>query len=232
MLEITRFSKPDAIGLEAFNTLCTNLSYSGIGIKKIMITSRYAMEGKSYVSMNLMRTLAKLGRKVVLVDADLRASGIQEGYRLRFNSPVRAGLSEFLCGHCSMKEVLYQTDIQNAWMIPAGYGTPNPLQLLDTEQMKELLDWLCDQFDVVLVDTPPAGGLVDAIALAKFCDGVLLVVSYCKGKRREITEVVRQISKTGCKVLGAVLNNVEFKRLSNRKYYYNSQMYTNYYEKP
>ncbi len=230
-LEITGFSQPEYVGTEAFNTLCTNLSYCGNDIRKVMITSRYATEGKSYVSMNLMRSLAKLGRRVVLVDADLRASAIQEEYKLRFNAPSRAGLSEYLAGRCAIEEALYQTDIAGACMIPAGREAPNPLQLLDTEHMGQLLDWLAGQFDVVLVDTPPVGLLVDGIALGKFCDGALLVVSYRKGKRKEIRQAVQNIDKTGCKTLGAVLNNVEFKRFSNKLYYYNSAQYTHYYPK-
>ena len=97
--------------------------------------------------------------------------------------------------------------------------------------MGELIEQLAGQFDVVLIDTPPVGVLVDAVALAKFCDGTLLVVGYCKGKRQEIKEAVDSIKQTGCKVLGAVLNGVKFNRVSNRHYYYSSERYSGYYNK-
>ncbi len=230
-IEITRFPELDYVSAEGMNTLVTNLSYCGSGIRKIMITSRYAGEGKSYIAMNLMRTLAGLGRRVVVLDADLRASGIQAEYRLRSESEGHPGLSEYLAGHRTLDEVLYETNIPNAWIIPAGHRAPNPLQLLDTEKMKQLMEEMGEKFDIVLVDTPPAGLLVDAVALAKFCDGALLVVAYRKGRQREIGEVVETIKQTGCRVLGAVLNEVKFKNLSNRRYYYNSERYSNYYRK-
>ena len=116
-------------------------------------------------------------------------------------------------------------------MIPAGHEAPNPLQLLDTQTMGDLIEQLAEQFDVVLVDTPPVGMLVDAVAMAKFCDGALLVVGYCKGKQQEIGDAVENIRQTGCKVLGAVLNGVKFNKMSNRHYYYSSERYASHYNK-
>lgn len=230
-LEITRFAKPDYVTAEGLNTLVTNLSYCGNNIRRVMITSRYAGEGKSYVAMNLMNTLAGIGRKVVLVDTDLRASGIQSNYRLRGEKESLEGLSEYLSGHCNIDDVLYETNIPNAYLIPAGHEAPNPLQLLETDAMNQLVEKLSNDFDMVLLDTPPVGILADAIALAKYCDGALLVVAYRQGKQREIGDAVANIQQTGCKVLGAVLNDVKFKNLSNRHYYYNSKRYSSYYNK-
>lgn len=231
LVEITQFPATDFVSHEAMNTLCTNLSYCGPDVRKVMITSRYAGEGKSYVSMNLMRTLAGLGRRVVLVDTDLRASGIQSDYQLRYSTEKHYGLSDYLSGHCNFKQMLYQTNIPGAYMIPAGHDAPNPLQLLDTDAMKELVEWLSTQFDMVLIDTPPVGVLVDAVAMAKFCDGALLVVGYRKGKQDEIADAVKNIKQTGCKMLGAVLNGVKFKSLSNKHYYYSSERYSGHYSK-
>ena len=230
-LEITNFPETDFVSREAINTLCTNLSYCGPDVHKVMITSRYAGEGKSYVSMNLMRSLSRLGRRVVLLDTDFRASGIQADYRLRYSTEKHYGLSEYLSGLCSMADALYQTNVDGVYMIPAGHEAPNPLQLLDTDKMKQLIEWLGTQFDVVLLDTPPVGVLVDAVALGKFCDGALLVVGYRKGNQNEIGEAVRNIKQTGCKMLGAVLNGVKFKSLSNKHYYYSSERYSGHYSK-
>jgi Mrp family chromosome partitioning ATPase len=93
------------------------------------------------------------------------------------------------------------------------------------------VEWLGAQFDVVLIDTPPVGVLVDAVAMAKFCDGALLVVGYRKGSQNEIGDAVRNIKQTGCKMLGAVLNGVKFKSLSNKHYYYSSERYSGHYSK-
>ena len=230
-LEITNFPKLNFACHEAMNTLCTNLSYCGKNVRKIMITSRYAGEGKSYISMNLLRTYSQLGRRTILIDTDLRASGIQSDYSLRYNTKNHYGLSEYLSGQCGLNEVIYRTNLPNTFIIPAGHQAPNPLQLLDAKIMEKLIDTLAAGFDVVLVDTPPIGLLVDAVALAKYCDGALMVVGYRKGKRQEIADAVDNIRQTGCKMLGAVLNGVQFNNLSNKYYYYNSERYTMNYNK-
>lgn len=230
-LEVSNFPRLDYVCNEAMNTLCTNLSYCGKDIRKIMITSRYAEEGKSYIAMNLLRTFSQLGKRTVLIDTDLRASGIQSDYRLRYSTQSHYGLSEYLSGICGLDEAVYQTNLPNTYMIPAGHEAPNPLQLLDTRLMGELIEQLAEQFDVVLVDTPPVGVLADAVALAKFCDGALLVVGYCKGKQQEIGDAVENIKQTGCKVLGAVFNGVKFNSMSNRHYYYSSERYASHYNK-
>ena len=230
-LEITNFPKLNFACHEAMNTLCTNLSYCGKNVRKIMITSRYAGEGKSYVSMNLLRTYSQLGRRTILIDTDLRASGIQSDYSLRYGTKNHYGLSEYLSGQCKLNEVIYRTNLPNTFMIPAGHQAPNPLQLLDTKTMEQLIETLAGNFDVVLVDTPPIGLLVDAVALAKYCDGALMVVGYRKGKRREIADAVDNIKQTGCKMLGAVLNGVKFNNISNKYYYYSSERYTMNYNK-
>ena len=97
--------------------------------------------------------------------------------------------------------------------------------------MGDLIEQLAEQFDVVLIDTPPVGILADAVALAKFCDGTLLVVGYRKGRQQDIKDAVDSIKQTGCKVLGAVLNGVQFSSMSNRHHYYNSERYTEYCNK-
>ena len=231
VIQINRFPELDFVSLEAMNSLCTNLSYCGKGIRKMMVTSRYASEGKSYVSMNLMRTMARLGKTVVLVDTDLRASGIQAHYQLHYVNSKRYGLSEYLSGHCDLGDIVYQTNVPNAYIIPAGYEAPNPLELLDTDVMENLVKMLGEQFDVVLMDTPPVGVLSDAVALAKFCDGTLLVVGYLKGKQQEIADAVKQIRQTGCRMLGVVLNGVKFRSLSNKHYYYSSERYSGHYSR-
>ena len=112
-LKITKFPALDYAGNEAFNTLSTNLSFAGASVKKIMITSCHAAEGKSYLSMNLMRTLAQRGIKVALVDADLRRSLVNSDYGLKYEDGRSdgKGLSHFLAGMVGMDEVIYQTDI-------------------------------------------------------------------------------------------------------------------------
>ena len=158
-LKITKFPELDYAGSEAFNTLSTNLSFAGETVKKIMITSCHASEGKSYLSMNLMRTLAQRGMKVALVDADLRRSVVNAQYGLQFEDGRNddKGLSHFLAGMVGMEEVIYQTDIPGALMVPVGRDVPNPLALLSNHHFKDLLDALAQRVDYVLVDAAPVG---------------------------------------------------------------------------
>lgn len=228
-LEITRFPELDYSAGEALNTLCTNISYAGTEIKTILITSRYAREGKSFLAMNLLRSMARLQKKVVLLDADLRRSCITGRFRLQFPQQRPNGLAQYLAGMCPLEDILYETDIPNAYLIPVGREVLNSLQLLNSPEMPKLMAYLREQFDMVLVDTPPAGVIVDAIDLARYCDGSLIVVSYKQGKRKDIVDIRNMLTKAGCNVLGVVMNNVEFKSLSSRKYDYRSERYAAQY---
>ena len=228
-IRITNFPKLDYACNEALNTLCTNLFYCGDNIRSVLVTSRHEQEGKSCVAINMMRTIASCGKRVVLVDADLRCSVLGSRYRFAYEKEGGKGLAEYLAGMCPLEDVLYQTNLDNASIIPAGREVFNSLQLLSSPRYKEMMDVLREHFDLVLVDSPPAGIIVDAIEIAKYCDGALLVIACNTGRRREIDEAAKNIRKTGCKVLGAVLNNVNFNSFQNRRYYYRSGKYSSYY---
>ena len=232
-LKITKFPALDYSGSEAFNTLSTNLSFAGENVKKIMITSCHASEGKSYLSMNLMRTLAQRGKKVALVDADLRRSMINTVYGVRFENGRNdgKGLSHFLAGMVGLDEVIYQTDIPGALMVPVGRDVPNPLSLLTNRHFAELLDALAEMVDYVLVDAAPVGMVIDAAEIAKVCDGTLIAVHYNDVRRQELLDVKQQIEQSGCPILGTVLNQVDYDNYMGRKYYYKSYNKYGYYNK-
>lgn len=223
-LKITKLPELDYAGNEAFNTLSTNLSFAGENIKKIMITSCHASEGKSYLSMNLSRTLAQRGTRVALVDADLRRSMINTDYGLLFENGknIDKGLSHFLAGMVGMDEVIYQTDVPNMLMVPVGRDVPNPLSLLTNKHFAELVDTLAKMVDYVIVDAPPVGVVIDAAEIAKFCDGTIIAVHYNDVSRQELLDVKQQIDQSGCPILGTVLNQVDYDNYMGRKYYYKS----------
>ena len=229
-LKITKFPALDYAGNEAFNTLSTNLSFAGANVKKIMITSCHAAEGKSYLSINLMRTLAQRGIKVALVDADLRRSMVNSDYGLKFEDGRSdgKGLSHFLAGMVGMDEVIYQTDIPNAIMVPVGRDVPNPLALLTNHHFAELLDMLASMADYVIVDAPPVGVVIDAAEIAKACDGTLIAVNYNDVSRQELLDVKQQIEQTGCPILGTALNQVDYDNYMGRKYYKSYSKYGKY----
>ncbi|MDO5378770.1 MAG: CpsD/CapB family tyrosine-protein kinase [Clostridia bacterium] len=232
-LSIGRFPPLSYACGEAVNTLCTNLSFSGENVKKIMITSCHASEGKSFLSMNIMRTMAKFGKTVAIVDADLRRSMIASKYSIQFaDKEHRWGLAHLLAGMADMDDVIYSTDIDGAYMVPVGREVSNPLPLLNSPRLGELLDRLAQGVDYVFVDAPPVGTVIDAAEIAKSCDGTLLVVNYNTVRRQELIDVKEQLEQTECPILGTVLNMVEYDSYLSRKYYYKSY-YSKYdrYEK-
>ena len=226
-LEFVRFPPLDYACREAINTLCTNLSFVGREKRVIMMTSTQAHEGKSFLTMNLLRGMAELGRKTVLVDCDLRKSQIVAKYGLRVSKGVGYGTAHYLAGMCTLEEALYETNLPGAHMIPVGREVSNSLALLSTPRLGEMLAWLSEHFDLVLVDAPPVGVIIDAAQIARSCDGTIFAVRYnCTG-RRELQDAQRQIANTGCEILGAVLNAVELETLSSKKYY-NKSYYSSY----
>lgn len=219
-LKFGRFDPLDYARQEAVNTLCTNLSFSGEKFKRIMITSAHASEGKSFLSMNIMRTMASYGKKVVLVEADLRKNCIASRYKIESGDKDLIGLAHYLSGMANVNDVIYRTNISGSYLVPAGRNVTNPITLLNSPRFKELLDQLAAVVDYVLVDAPPVLPVIDAAEIAKSCDGLLLVVSYDAVHRQDLILAKEQLEQTGCPIIGAALNQVEFDRNFNRRYYY------------
>lgn len=228
-LTIGQFPELSYACAEAVNTLCTNLSFSGENVKRLMITSCHASEGKSFLTMNIMRTMANLGKTVVLVDADLRRSVIGSRFDIQFADPHNCpGLAHYLAGMASEHEVLYQTNIEGAYIVPVGREMSNPLPLLNSPKLGQLLSRLARSADYVLVDAPPVGTVIDGAEIAKSCDGTLIVVNYNTVRRKELIEVKEQMEQTGCPILGTVLNMVEMENYLSKRYYYKSHYYNSY----
>ena len=229
-IKIKRFPVLSYACAEAINTLCVNLTFSGENMRKIMITSSHASEGKSFISMNTMRTMAKMGRTVALVDADLRRSMIASKFGFQaVDGRSMIGLAHLLAGRASEDEVIYSTDIAGAYVVPVGRDISNPLPLLNSSRFSDLLDHLSQRADYVIVDAPPVGTVIDAAQIAKSCDGTILTVGYNSVHRQELLDTKAQLDQTGVPILGTVLNMVEYDTYINRKYYYKS--YYSHYDK-
>lgn len=215
-------------GNEAINTLCTNLTFSGEHIRKIMLTSCHASEGKSFLSLNIVRTLAKLDKKVVLVDCDLRKSAIARKHLVFSEGSVR-GATHYLAGMVPMEEILYNVvDNANMYIVPCGRNVTNSLPLVSSPKLGELLAWLSEQMDYVIVDAPPVGMLIDAAKIATNCDGTLLVVNYNTVRKQELIDAQQQLAQSGCPILGTVINQANFGDYLSRKYYYSKYYYSHY----
>ncbi len=212
---------------EAINSLCTNISFSGEDVKVIALTSCHAHDGKSYVSMQSMRALAKLGKRVVFVDADLRRSNIVNRYGCLFEDKSYKGLTHYLAGMAEMSDIIYESDIPNAYLIPVGRTVANSLPLLSSNRFPALIKYLRTIADYVIVDTPPIGAIIDAAKISKYCDGTVLVVSYNQVPRQELVDCVRQMNQAGTPILGTVINGMDLGSYVNRKYY-NKSYYSRY----
>lgn len=226
-LEFTRFKALTYSCEEAINTLCTNLTFIGDDMCVLMVTSAQASEGKSFVAMNLMRTFAKLGRSVVYVDADLRRSKIATKYGMKIIQGEDYGLTHYLAGMCSVDEIVYETNISGAHMIPLRREVSNSLSLLSNGRFARLIEMLKQRYDYVIIDAPPVGVIIDAAKIAKYSDGAIITVKYNCVSGRELASVKNQIERSNCPVLGVVLNSVELDSLSSKKYYHKSY-YANY----
>ena len=219
----------DYSGTEALNTICSNLIFAGRNMKKIVFTSCSAGDGKSFMVIHAAVNLAQRGKKVCIVDADLRRSMLIRNYDIQTTEEWK-GLAHYLAGYESLENVLYETNISGLSFIPIGRDIVNSVQLLDSAALVDLLEMLSKDFDIVLVDAPPVGLVIDSAVIAKHCDGCVMIAEYNTTKRREMRDAVRQIEQSGCPILGCVINNVKFDSISAKRYY-NRGYYTHYYSK-
>ena len=196
---LTDSRKEDVFYEEAIKTLRTNMQFSGVETKSIVLTSCYPNEGKSDVAFQLAVEIGKMGQKT-------------------------NGLSQYLSGQVALEEIIYSTNYRNLEIIFSGPYAPNPSELLEQGRFGRLIEETRKVYDYILIDTPPIISMSDAAIAAKQCDGAILVIESEAVSRRDAMKAKEQLTKSGCKLLGAVLNKVDMKK---EKYYskYNSYYY-------
>lgn len=219
---LTDNRKHDYFYDEASKTLRTNIRFIGADVRSILVTSCYPNEGKSDVLFQLALEIGNMGKKVLILDADIRNSCYLSRYQV--GQEVR-GLSEYLSGQIGGTEILYKTNFPGVDIIFAGPVAPNPSELLEQRGFALLLQTLREKYDYILVDTPPIGQLSDAAIAAKHCDGAILVIEADKVSRGVALKAKEQLELSGCHLLGGVLNKVDTR---GSKYY---SKYNYYYKK-
>lgn len=192
---------------EAYKTLRTNIEFSGVGIHAICVTSCIPGEGKSSISFELAHSFAQNGKRTLLIDADLRKSVMRARHK---KGKIRYGLTNYLAGQTSFEEILCVSDISNFYLIYAGPVPPNPSELLGSAKFQKLLEAGRKVFDVIIVDTPPLGSVIDAAVVSKNCDGAVIILESGAISYRYVRKVKEQLDMAGCKILGCVLNKVNF----------------------
>ena len=213
-LTINNFSELPFDVAEAVNQLRVNLSFTDANIKKIVVTSSIPNEGKSFLALCLWRAMAQTGKKVLFVDCDLRLSEIKDIYDIQ-TSDAFFGIAHVLSGQCAVQDVMYKTNIPNAYMIPSANSVSNPSTLLESEHFKEVLDQVADVFDYVIIDTPPIGTVADALTIGKIADGNIVVVRSGYTKKALVRDTIERLKVTNQPLLGIVLNSVDVSRNSS-----------------
>lgn len=218
--------KSDYFYEEAMKILRTNVLFSSKEVKAILLTSCYPNEGKSDIAFHLAAEMGNAGKKVLLLDADIRKSTYIRRYSVNQNIQ---GLSQYLSGQVDRQWITYHTNFQNLDMIFAGPLAPNPSELLGDRSFGELLEEKREEYDYIFIDTPPVGTMIDAAVVAEKCDGAILVIESDLVSYKVAQKVKEQLERSGCKILGAVLNKVDVKKDKYYSSYYSH--YGNYYKR-
>ncbi len=215
---------------EALNQLRINLGFCGDNIKKIMITSSLPNEGKSFIAINLWKMMAEVGLKTLLIDCDLRNSDMRIRHEMSCKGKM-TGIVHFLSGKAELSDVVYQTNIPNGFLMPLSTNVANPTILLENERFGKMLKNCEQAFDYILIDTPPLGSVADALNIATYCDGSLLVVRSNEVPRKLVENSVQLLKRADTPLLGMILNRVDMSTKTNSYYYNRYYRYGNYYNK-
>jgi capsular exopolysaccharide synthesis family protein len=193
---------------EAYRTLRTNLEFTSLDkpIRSMVVTSAAPEEGKSTTLANLAVAVAQAGRKVILLDCDLRRPSLHQIFDAR-NTP---GFTDMMRDDALMsKPPLQETGVPNLYLLPSGTLPPNPAELLGSRRMSEVIAALLQHAEMVLFDAPPVIAVTDAAVLASKVDAVLLVISAGKTKREQAKKAKALLDKVNAHLIGTVLNNVK-----------------------
>jgi len=219
-----------SVRAEAFRQLRTNLQFVHVGnpVHVLVVTSSVPEEGKSTTAANLAILYAETGRRVLLIEGDMRKGRIAEYLGLE----QAVGLSDVLAGNADISDVLQTWNAAGLTVLVGGSVPPNPSELLGSYNMATLLGQLRDLFDIIVLDTPPLLPVTDAAVAATLADGVLLVVRQGKTSRTQVAASVRSLQAVDARVLGVVFSMVGKRSDDNKGYGYSTDDVTNLGDAP
>jgi len=214
---------------EVFRTLRTNIQFmnSKKTLKTLLITSTMPGEGKTWVASNLAITFAQAGKKVVIVDADMRKGRLHK----MFQVDVIPGLSNYLSGinetgkveNDDILKYVRTTEVENLYVVPSGNVPPNPSELLASEATTNMLERLKEIFDIVILDGTPSLLVTDAIILSRDVDSTIIVTAHRTTKKDSLQKVKKAIENVGGKIAGVVINKIPVNiEKYESTYYYSS----------
>lgn len=213
--------KPDASASEAYRALRTRIKFSKIdkeSLKVILVTSPTAQEGKTTTAVNLAGSLALANMKTLIVDADLRKPRVHTV----FNHKRFPGFTDYFFGQAPLEEIIRKTPLTNLYYVSAGTIPPNPSEILGSNQMESFIEKLKNNFDYVIIDSPPLIAVTDSEILAQIADGTMLVVSANQTEMDLLEKSVEILKRDKSSFLGVLLNNFSYRAgySSYYKYYY------------
>ena len=229
--ELVTHLDPKSPVSETFRTLRTNIQFmnSNRRLRSLLVTSTMPSEGKSWVASNLAVTFAQAGKRVALIDADMRKGRL---YSI-FGVEPRPGLSNYLSGYYENQEAvnidkyLKQTDVNNLYIIPAGNIPPNPSELLVRRQMRNLLEQLKNQVDLIIIDGTPSKLVTDSVILSRIVDSTIIVSAHNQTRKDDLERVIKDIKNVGGNIAGVVYNKIPVSaKKYNQTYYYSSNVVT------
>ena len=211
--------RPNAAASESIRTLRTNLQFSAVDtdLKTILVTSSVPGEGKSFVSANLAISFAQSGKKVLLIDCDLR-KGRQHKI---FNISNKIGLSNLLISDIKKyNDYVVSSKVDNLYLMPRGTFPPNPSELLNSKKNESFLALVQKNYDIVILDGAPITGLSDSLILSSLADTVLLVCAISHTPKTELKNSKKALENLGVNIAGCIANNVSSTRSGYGRYYY------------
>ncbi len=226
--QIPTIEEPHSQIAEAYRILRTNVAFAATAkpIKSLLITSTLPQEGKTTTCINLGITVAQQGHKSIIVDCDFRRPMLHR-YFGKYVRDNKHGLSDVLVGRLKLEDAVVKSTTDNLYFATSGTIPSNPAELLGSAKMIDVLEKLKQEFEYVIIDAPPALGVADARVLGQICDAIMVVVMARKTNRDAVAEVKDELERSGEKIIGFVLNGVDFTRQYYRHryhyYYYPSK---------
>jgi capsular exopolysaccharide synthesis family protein len=205
--ELVAHQQPRSVPAEEYRELRTALllSTAGGAPRRLLLTSSQPGEGKTTTTCNLAISLAHAGKKVLLVDGDMRRPRL-DGIFAKEGSP---GLANYLAGSAPWQELTLDTEVPNLWLLPSGPVPPNPAELFAGDLYGQMANEVLDSFDLMLVDSPPIDPVVDALMLAQHADGIVVVVRASATPHHAVSRARRKLEEVRGRLLGIVLNQVQ-----------------------
>lgn len=200
---LVAFAEPKHVVAEQFRTVRTNIEFAGAALDKcqiVMFTSSAMSEGKSTVAANVAVTWAQAGKKVLLIDCDLRRPTVHATFR----TLNLEGVTSILTGKTKADEVVENTFVNDLSIITSGPVPPNPSELLNSKRMGALLDWAREHYDIIVLDAPPVLAVSDVQVLVPKTDGVVVVANMGKTLKGDMRRTVEVLNLAQAKILGSV----------------------------